>query len=325
MKNSSLANTPPSLGLLGTVALLTLAGCSRPPTNDFQGYLEGDFVYIGAPLSGRLDTLAVTKGQRVSSAAPLFTLEHAAETAAATQAAARLSSTQAQLDDLRKGSRPTELAALVARLAQARATAELSGLEADRQSKLYNDKVTSLSDYDRARLNHERDQRVVDELQAQLTTASLGGRTDALASAEQNVAAAVAAQTQADWSVAQKSQSAPRDALVYDTLYRVGEFVAAGQPVVALLPPENIKARFFVPEPALAALKPGAHVKVNIDGHPSLEATISYVSPQPEYTPPILYNRDNRAKLVFMIEAVFAPEVARDLHPGQPVDVVPVR
>lgn len=325
MKNSSLANALPSVALLGALILLALAGCSRPPADDFQGYLEGDFVYVGAPLSGRLDTLAVTKGQRVAAATPLFTLEHVSESAALAQADARLAAARAQLDDLRKGSRPSELAALAARLDQARATAELSGLEADRQSKLYNDKVSSVSDYDRARLTRERDRRTVDELQAQLTTASLGGRADALAAAEQNVAAAVAAQSQAAWAVAQKSQSAPRDALVYDTLYRTGEFVAAGQPVVSLLPPENIKARFFVPEPALAALKPGGRVRVNIDGHPSLEAVISYVSPQPEYTPPVLYNRDNRAKLVWMIEAVFTPEAARDLHPGQPVDVIPVR
>jgi HlyD family secretion protein len=64
-------------------------------------------------------------------------------------------------------------------------------------------------------------------------------------------------------------------------------------------------------------------VRININGRSApLAARISYLSPQPEYTPPILYNRENRAKLVFMIEAVFNdPAGARDLHPGQPVDV----
>jgi HlyD family secretion protein len=318
MKIASLAQP------LGCIALLVLAACSRPPASDFQGYLEGEFVFVGAPLAGRLETLAVTKGAQVAADAPLFTLEHAAESAAVAQAAARLATARAQLDDLRKGARPSELDTLAARLGQARAAAELSRLDAERQATLFRDKVVSVSDYDRARLSHERDLRAIDDLQSQLATAALGARPDAIAAAEQQVAAALAAEAQAAWGVAQKSQAAPRAALVYDTLYRVGEFIAAGQPVVSLLPPENIKVRFFVPEPALAALKPGGRVRVNLDGHPALDAVISYVSPQAEYTPPVLYNRDNRAKLVFMIEAVFRPEDARDLHPGQPVDVVPV-
>ncbi len=309
---------------LAALALLALASCSRPPASGFQGYLEGDFVYVAAPLAGRLDSLAVAKGSRVEAAAPLFTLEHAAEAAAADQAAARVATARAQLADLRKGARPSELDALNARLAAARSAAELSRLDTERQAVLFRDKVVSVSDYDRVRLNHERNLRAIDDLLAQLATADLGARPDAVAAAEQQVAAAIAAQTQADWAVAQKSVSAPAAALVYDTLFRPGEFVAAGQPVVSLLPPGNIKVRFFVSEPALAALKPGGRVRTNLDGRPPLDATISFVSPQAEYTPPVLYNRENRAKLVFMIEAVFRPEDARDLHPGQPVDVVPV-
>jgi HlyD family secretion protein len=302
--------------------LLALAACSRPSASGFQGYLEGEFVYVAAPLAGRLDTLSVTKGSRIEAAAPLFTLEHAAEAAAAEQAAARVATARAQLADLRKGARPSELDALNARLAAARSAAELSRLDTERQASLFRDKVVSVSDYDRTRLTHERNLRAIDDLQAQLATADLGARPDTLVAAEQQVAAALAAQTQADWAVAQKSVSAPAAALVYDTLFRPGEFVAAGQPVVSLLPPENIKVRFFVPEPAFAALKPGGRVRVNLDGRPPLDAVISFVSPQAEYTPPVLYNRENRAKLVFLVEAVFRPEVARDLHPGQPVDVV---
>jgi HlyD family secretion protein len=308
---------------LASLALLALAACSRPPASGYQGYLEGEFVYVAAPLAGRLDALAVTKGSRVEAAAPLFTLEHAADTAAAEQAAARLATARAQLADLRKGARPSELDALNARLAAARSAAELSRLDTERQSALFHDKVISVSDYDRVRLTHERNLRAIDDLQAQLATADLGARPDAIVAAEQQVTAALAAQTQAEWAVTQKTVAAPVAALVYDTLFRPGEFVAAGQPVVSLLPPENIKVRFFVPETTLAALKPGGRVRVNLDGRPPLDAVISFVSPQAEYTPPVLYNRENRAKLVFLIEAVFRPEDARDLHPGQPVDVTP--
>jgi HlyD family secretion protein len=154
-----------------------------------------------------------------------------------------------------------------------------------------------------------------------LQTAGLGGRADAVTAAEAEAAAAQAALDRAGWGVAQKTRAAPQTALVYDTLFRPGEFVAAGQPVVSLLPPENIKVRFFVPESAYAGFKAGDVVQVAITGQPARNARISYLSPKPEYTPPVLYNRENRAKLVFMIEAVFDAAVARDLHPGQPVDV----
>jgi HlyD family secretion protein len=301
---------------------LALTGCRRPAPDHFQGYLEGEFIYLAAPLPGRLDQLAVTKGSRVAAGAPLFTLEHAAELATRQQAADQLASAQARLADLRKGSRPSELAALDARLAQARAAAELSQIELTRQSELLKSGVSTTSEHDRARLSHERNVAAVAELNAQLDTAKLGARSDTIAAAESEVAAASAAKIRADWSVSQKSQTAPHDALVFDTLYREGEFIAAGQPVVSLLPAENVKVRFFVAEEKFSSLKAGQPVRVALTGRDSpLTAHIAYLSPKPEYTPPVLYNRENRAKLVFLVEAVFSATDARDLHPGQPVDV----
>ena len=304
------------------LAALMLSGCSPRTPTPLQGYIEGEFVYVAAPLAGRLDVLAVQKGARVEEGAPLFTLERDAELAAQSQAAGQLNSAQSTLDDLRKGQRPSELAALEARLGQARSVAELSRLELARQEALFKSQTISVNDYDRARLAAEQNAHAVDELSAQFATARLGGRADMIAAAEANVRAASAAKDKADWSVAQKSQSSPAAALVYDTLYRKGEFVAAGNPVVSLLPPANIKVRFFVPESTFAPLKAGDRVRVAFDGRDALDARVNYLSPQPEYTPPVLYNRDNRSKLVFMVEAVFAdPAAARDLHPGEPVDV----
>jgi HlyD family secretion protein len=305
---------------------LLLAGCTRHAPAGYQGYLEGEFVYVAAPLAGRLDRLAVTRGARVEAGAPLFTLEQSAETSSLREAAERLRQAQARLADLRKGSRPTELATLEARLASARTAAELSALELERATKLHQTTVLSDDDFDRARLNHEANRTLVAETASQLATAQLGGRADAIAAAEAEAAAAQAALDRAGWGVAQKGQAAPRAALVYDTLFREGEFVPAGAPVVSLLPPENIKVRFFVPEADFGALKAGDAVRVALTGRTApLEARISYLSPKPEYTPPVLYNRENRAKLVFMVEAVFDPAAARDLHPGQPVDVTVAR
>ena len=312
--------------LAAALLALLAAACTRPTPDGWQGYLEGEFVYVAAPLAGRLETLSVAKGARVAAAAPLFTLERAHELAAQQQAADQLRAAQARLADLKKGARPSELATAASRLAQARAAAELSQLELARQEELFRTKVISAADFDRARLTHERNSRAIDELSAQLATAGLGARVDAIAAAAADVQAAAAAKERTDWSVAQKTQAAPAAALVYDTLYRAGEFVAAGLPVVALLPPENIKVRFYVPEADFAALRAGDAVTVAVTGRPPLAGRVSYLSPQPEFTPPVLYNRANRAKLVFLVEATFADATAaRDLHPGQPADVAPAK
>ena len=309
---------------LALLALAALAGCSRRDVTGWQGYLEGEYVYVASPIAGRLERLSVEKGSRVEPGVPLFALEDSSESDARREAANRLNASLARLEDLKKGSRPTELAALEAQLQKARSAAELSRLDLARQEGLFRDGAISQSDYDHARLAHEEDERVVDGLSSNLDTARLGGRSDAIAAAGADVKAAQAALAAADWSVGQKAQAAPCAGLVFDTLYREGEFVAAGSPVVALLPPANIKVRFFVPEQEFGAVRPGGRVEVALSGGGApLEARISYLSPQPEYTPPVLYNRDNRSKLVFMVEAEFPGGAGRDLHPGQPAFVTP--
>lgn len=310
----------PAALVFAALLLGVAAGCSRRAPAGWQGYLEGEFVYVASPLAGRVEKLAVQKGARVAAGAPLFALERSAELASQREAADRLRSAQARLEDLKKGARPTEVGALEARLEQARAAAALSQRELARQETLFKTGALAESELDRARIAHERNLRASEDLTAQIATARLGARPDAIAAAEAEVAGATAARERADWAVEQKSQAAPVEALVYDTLYREGEFATAGTPVVSLLPPANLKVRFFLPEAEFAALHPGDRVRVAL-GAQTLEARVNYLSPKPEYTPPILYNRDNRSKLVFMAEAVFDAAAARELHPGQPVDV----
>lgn len=319
MKKTSLASL-----CLGSAILLSTVSCSRQESPSWQGYLEGEYVYVAAPLPGQLTTLHVARGDRVAQSDPLFSLEDAAESAVRDEATQHLRATEARLADLRKGSRPSELAALKAQLAQAHSAAELSQLELIRQKRLHDQRVSSDDAYDRARLTHQKNLSLADELTARLETAQLGGRVDTIAAAEAEVRAARAAIQRTDWSVIQKTQTSPQAGLIQDTLYRPGEFVAAGRPVIVLLPPENIKVRFFVSETTLGSLKIGDPVKVTVDGRDSpLTAHINYHSASAEYTPPVLYNRENRAKLTYMIEATFSSDDARDLHPGQPVDVVP--
>jgi HlyD family secretion protein len=162
----------------------------------------------------------------------------------------------------------------------------------------------------------------VAQLAADLTTARLGARADELAAAEAEVESAKAELSRAEWELAEKRQVAPRAGAVFDTLYREGDWVAAGLPVVMLLPPANVKLRTFVAEERVGALQLGDPVQVFADGVPGpCAGKISYIAPRAEYTPPVVYSRENRRKFVFLVEAVFEPDVARQLHPGQPVEV----
>ena len=98
--------------------------------------------------------------------------------------------------------------------------------------------------------------------------------------------------------------------------------MAAGKPVVALLPPPNIKVRAFVPETRVGSIHYGDPIQVTVDGVAKpFVGKVSYISPRAEYTPPVIYSRESREKLVFMVESVFDPQVSANLHPGQPVDV----
>jgi HlyD family secretion protein len=314
--------TRPWQPYLPLLALIVLAGCSKPNNDHFQGYIEGEFLRVAAPLAGQLAALPVRRGMVVPAGATLFTLEHSLESGGVAEAEQGLARATSQLADLTKGRRPTELAAVEAQLAQARAAHNLASLEFARMQKLLANQVVSRDTYDRAEAELKNTTARVDQLTAELETARLGARPDTIAAARAEVQAARERLQQARWRPDQKNQAAPQGGLVFDTFYTVGEFVPAGYPVVSLLPPGQVKLRFFVPETVVGTLKIGRPVNFSFDGdggqHP---AVISFVSPQAEYTPPVIYSRETRAQLVFLIEARPDPAEAASLHPGQPVDV----
>jgi HlyD family secretion protein len=162
----------------------------------------------------------------------------------------------------------------------------------------------------------------VKELEGQLDVTRLPAREEQIRAQSAQVAAARAMQSQAAWRLDQKQPFARRTGLVSDTLYREGEWVAAGSPVVRLLPPGNVKLRFFVPEARAGDIKPGRSVTIGCDGcGTGVSAVISYVANEPEYTPPIIYSNETRSKLVFLVEARPSLEHAARLRPGQPVAV----
>jgi HlyD family secretion protein len=302
-----------------------LVACGESHDAAFQGYAEGEYVRVAAPFAGNLLQLQVQRGSQVKSGDPLFVLEQENEAAARREAEDRVRNAIAQLEDLKKGRRPPEVESVKAQLEQARASLKLSEVNLQRQQQLLASNFVSKGAVDDARASYERDKARVTELEAQVATARLAARQDQIRAAEYNAGAARAALAQAEWKLAQKSVRAPVSGLVNDTNYVLGEWVPAGSPVVSLLPPQNIKVRFFVPESALGALKVGQRVGVRCDGCAPLAAQITYISPQAEYTPPVIYSRETRDKLVYQVEARSTPEDALKLHPGQPLEVAPAQ
>jgi len=310
--------------LAGT-ALLTaaalLGACSPKADPAWAGYVEGEYVYVAAPIAGALTTLAVQRGDEVKRGAPLFALDDQAERAAREEAAARASGAGAQAADLAKGKREQEIAVVQAQITQARAQAVQASAELARQEALVTQGFVSASRLDDVRAAARQARARVAELEASLRVAQLPARSDERSAAASTDAARYALD-QARWREQQKQQSAPADARVADTFFRAGEWVGAGQPVVSLLPPGATKARFFVPESELGAIAVGQAVSVACDGCSApVAARISFISTQAEYTPPVIYSNSQRARLVFMVEARPDPKDAARLRPGQPIDV----
>lgn len=300
---------------------LLLSACSKPSSELYHGYVEGEFVYVASPLPG-IVTLQVAKGGMVKKGDSLYALENVAERSSRDEAERRLAQAQAGLRDAGKGGRPTELAALNAQLEQARSALHLAETEYGRQERLHRTEVISTQSLDTVRAARDQQLQSVARIEADLKTAALGARSDQIAAARANVRALEAVLARAEWELAQKSRTAPEAAMVYDTLYRSGEWVAAGKPVVSLLPPAGLKVRVFVPEGRLASIHAGDPVTVHMDGvKESFSGKVSFISPRAEYTPPVIYSRESRSKLVYLLEASFTPETAVKFHPGQPVDL----
>lgn len=304
------------------MALLLQAGCRQEPVEIWQGYVEGEYIYVSSPVSGRLETLSVVKGQQVEAGKHLFELEPEPELSAHREAESQVVLQQSNLDNLLKGKRPSELASIRARLEKALSGQRLAEIESERVNRLIRTKAASREQLDRVRASLEQARYQVAEIRAELETAGLGAREDEIDAVRAALEQAQAQLKGARWRLEQKRLLSPESGQVFDTLYRAGEWVPSGRPVVSILPPANRKIRFFVPEPIISSFRPGQEVYIHFDGAETpVSAKVSYISPQAEYTPPVIYSSQSRAKLVFLLEARPSEQDAHTFKPGQPVDV----
>ncbi|HEV8201998.1 MAG TPA: HlyD family efflux transporter periplasmic adaptor subunit [Candidatus Polarisedimenticolia bacterium] len=305
-------------------AALLLAGCAKDRGARLQGYVEGDFVHIAAPVAGRLEKVEVTKGQTIEAKAPLFELEADLETAAVKREEEAVRSAEARLADLQTGRRKVEQEVTRAQLDQAVAAEKQSAAALERDQAQFDVGGISRAALDESQAKHDVNAARVRELQGQVEVARLPARTEQIRAQSADAEAARAALAEARWRLDQKHVVATLGGLVFDTLFREGEWVPAGAPVIRLLPSANVKVRFYVPEPLTARYPLGQAIEVRCDGCAApVQASVSYASVQPEYTPPVIYSDENRSKLVFLYEARPKDGAAASLRPGQPVEVTP--
>ncbi|HME20317.1 MAG TPA: HlyD family efflux transporter periplasmic adaptor subunit [Acetobacteraceae bacterium] len=289
----------------------------------WQGYVDAEYVRVSPTLTGRVTSIAVARGDQVAVGAPLFTQDDADDVAARDAAAGKLAEAQARLANLETRMRDTEIAQARADLADLIATRDRIAKDLARNEELLRTGAASRQTVDQQRADLASAIAHVDAANAKLAQMeSPTGREYEIAAQRAMVEQARAGLAQAQWRVDQRHVSAPIAGLVSDTYARPGETINAGVPVVSLLPPQNILVRFFVPETALATLHAGDRLTIGCDGcAPGLTATVTFIAPQPEYTPPVIYSETNREKLVYLIEAHPPPDQAAQLKPGQPVDV----
>jgi HlyD family secretion protein len=293
---------------------------------EWQGYAEADFVKVGPTLSGLLTSLLVERGATVARGAPLFEQDDVADRAALDQAERQLRQAEAQLANLQAAGKPTEIAQAEANLADAQAARDKLSADLQRTENLLRTGTASTQLAEQQRADLRSATAKVQGLGAALAQLrNPMGREPEIKAQQAAAAAARAAVAMAQWRLDQRHVAAPAAGVVADVLARPGETLPAGGPVVSLLPPENIFVRFFAPEPMLAKVHRGDKVRLLCDACPAdLMATISFISPQAEYTPPVIYSESSRAKLVYRVEARPPPERASLLNPGQPIAVRPI-
>ncbi|MEO6396085.1 MAG: HlyD family efflux transporter periplasmic adaptor subunit [Devosia sp.] len=304
------------MGLIGAV----LPGFGTPAVPSWNGYAEVDYVYVSAPSPGRIESIAAREGAVVARGAVLFTLAGDQQRALLAAAEARVDAAEANLDNLLTGSRTEEVDVIRASLEKARADLNLAQQSLDRAEKLFAQGLTPQSQLDQARATLASAQAAVTQLEAQLKVAVLPARDAQQIAAEANLAAAKADAERAAADLRDRTQLAPTDGRVERLFYEPGEVMGTGVPVLSLSGAGSLKVKFYLNETDRPLFTLGDRVSVSCDGCAAgLTARVSQFASDPQFTPPIIYSRDERNRLVFLAEAVM--EQQNGILPGQPVSI----
>ncbi len=303
----------------GLVAAI-IPGLGGAPPPEWAGYVEADYVYVAAATPGTIEEVRVAEGQAVMKGEVLFVLSSAQQRAALAAAVARVEAARATLENLETGSRQEEIDVIAANLSKAQADLTLATSTSQRSEELFGQGLIPAAKLDQDRASLAAAEAQVAQLDAQLAVAKLPARDAQQVGAEANLRAAEADADRARADLADRTVVAPGDGVIDRLFYAAGETAVTGVPVVSLLPGGALRAKFYVPETQRMALAIGESVFVDCDGCGREQlATISYLATAPQHTPPIIYSREERDRLVFLVEARLDADT--QMLPGQPVTV----
>lgn len=309
------------ISALLTVSAIILGACSDSQSPDITlGYVEAEWAYVAAPSPGWIVDGPPTEGSRITAGDLLFTLDSDSATYSVEEFQARLSQAQAQYRNLLSGAREPELKRLQASLAEAEAHLSLSKLEYARIVPLVEKGLEQQAKADQAETNLDVTRAAASAAREDIQVAQLAGRPDERAAAEAAINVAQASLADALYQLEERSVKARLEGRIAEVFYRTGEFVKQGDNVIALMRDDGLKVRFNVPQSDLPTLQIGSPVSIRADGTAqSIQGTVSYIADDAEFVPPVLYTRETRQKLVFLVEARIP--AGGGLHPGLPVDV----
>jgi HlyD family secretion protein len=305
--------------LTGLVAIV-IPGFGVAPEPSWNGYVEADYVYVAPAAPGVIEAIAVKEGETVEVGALLLVLRQDQQLALLRAAEARIAVAVANAQNLTTGSRAEEVQVIRASLGKAEADLQLAEAILARSEKLAAEGLTPEAkvEQDRATLASAKAQ--VAQLQAQLAVAELPARDPLQVAAEASLLAAQADADKARSDLADRTLVAPVAGRIERLYFGRGEMATAGVPVLALLPADALKVKFYVAEAARPGFALGDVVGVSCDGcAEGLTATLSYFASDPQFTPPVIYSRDERMRLSFLAEAVLND--GGTLQPGQPVTI----
>lgn len=280
-------------------AALILSACGSKSSDGLAGYVEAELLYIAPQDAGALLALDVKEGDRVEKGQALFRID---------PARMALSLDQAEKSAAAATDRVADGGALAQQTAEAEAGFENARLQYARSSKLLKEGVVTQARVDNDRAGFEAARARLDAAKAER------------AAAEGDAASARALADLWRKRLEDLAVTSPEAGSIERVYRRPGEIVAAGDPVVALLPPDNLKIRFYAPEALLSTLQVGGEVSVACDRCASnIRARITFIAAEPQFTPPVIYSVEEREKLVFLVEA--RTEGGARLTPGLPVVV----
>lgn len=301
--------------------IASLFGACATPLPMASGYVEGQFVLLAPVEIAQIAEINLSRGDRYESGMVLVELEQRDAEIAVAQARAGLALANSKLQNISHGRRPEEIAVIEASLRSAQLQAEDALREFERQKTLFERGVIAKARLDIATTQSEVNAARVVELEANLSVAKLPARAGEIAAAEAVVAQAEATLDNAQWRLGKRALTVNGRGVVFDVLRNRGEIAGPQAPVLSLLPDGAIKLQVYVPQNKVADIHIGAMLQVGCDGCPTdLTAEVTYVSDEPEFTPPVIYSIENRQKLVFLVEAK-PSETAYRLKPGQIVNV----